>query len=337
MAAEGSPDKADDKVELPVSYGDRVSAVSQWAVAALGTAATAAVAKLSLDRLGSGETDPGLIIWAYVGLVLFAIGVATLIASVVWHVRANRVTIAYLLSGGRLAKKICKMINENAYLLGGADDLTHMRTRLTELVKAAGQGPLGAEDRHEFTRLLGGREAALATARMERMRYVSRVATVLMFFGALAATLGAATFALTTNRDVVLREDRLAEEERERADVVTGDLLPKTPSPVRVVIPPIERERLSVVQALLGAKCDIDSIDAIALEVAQPPPEHPSAPGPADVIHVFTAGSDVCLRRDAWVNPAWVLPPGNPTDQAPPTGKGGEKPTEEASEAEGEE
>lgn len=47
-------------------------------------------------------------------------------------------------------------------------------------------------------------------------------ATTVIGAGAIAAT-----FALATNRDKTLRDDRLAKEARDRTKVVTGELRPK--------------------------------------------------------------------------------------------------------------
>lgn len=80
-----------------VPYADRLTNASKWAVGALATVATTAVTKLGLDRLGNGDIDGALVVWAYAGLGFFALGVTSLVVSVVWHTHANRVTLAYLL------------------------------------------------------------------------------------------------------------------------------------------------------------------------------------------------------------------------------------------------
>lgn len=300
------PKSGDQKPEPPVAatYADRLSDIAKWAVGALAAVGGAAVAKLSLDRLGKGELDGALTVWAYVGLVLFAIGVALLVAAVVWHTRAGRVTLGYLLSNAFIAKRIEKYFRENSYLLGGQEDLGKFRERLTTLVKLP--RPLTSDARTQLTRLLAARTTILETARAERARHVNGYATALIIVAAVITTLGAATFALATNRDQTLREDRLAKEQREREDVIGGALLPDTPSNVLLVVPSDARPRLAT---LIGDKCELSGAKATLVEVATPPETARQPVNEPSVFRIVTQRSPECAVRELWVPPSWVIPP----------------------------
>jgi hypothetical protein len=297
------PVKQDDG-QSPASYVSRVGEVSKWAVGALAAVGAAAVTKLTLDRLGKGDLDTKFIAWAYVGLVAFALGVVVLVASVVWQTRAARVTLDYLLGYWPVPSQIREMLNANTYLLGGQPDLNSFRDRLNTI--ATKPRPLSKPDRKEMDWLLKTRDQTiLPTARAERARTVNALATVAILAGALLVTLGAATFALATNADVVQRDDRLAQEARDRKEVVTGEFLPKTPSNVLVVVP---EERRSELTALVGGDCELGKVNAILLDVGTAPKDAVPAGVDAAVFHVVTERSKTCSVVELWLPPSWVTP-----------------------------
>lgn len=305
------------------SYTSRLVDISKWAVGALAAVGTAAVTKLSLDRLGKGDLDRPLVAWAFAGLGAFVLGTVLLVIAVVWHTRAARVTIGYLLEDGRIPSRIRTFFNTNTYFLGGASSLEDFRHRLNGLVGKS--RPLSAADRRDFRRLLAARDGILGTGRSERTRIVSARAAWVLFLGALLASLGAATFALATNRDLVLREDRLAQEERDREEVVTGELLSKTPSSVLLVVP--EEDRSQSLRNSLGEACDPAGVKAILLEIGAPPVRALTSIGEVtNVFHVVTERTGSCAVVDLWVPSHWVLPrpesdgADEPTANATPAG-----------------
>jgi hypothetical protein len=275
---------------------------------------SAAVTKLTLDRLGKGELDGTYLFLAYVGLVAFVVGVGILVGSVIWQARSGRVTLNYLLSDGYFASRIRKLIDGNPYLLGGQPDLESLQKRLNKLAKL--RRPLAETTADERTRLLEARDVTLLpTARAERARMVSTWATVFLFVGALLAALGAATFALATNADLIKREDRVAQEERDRQKVVTGEFLPKTPSSVLVVVPTEHRAELS---PLLGKECELGQLNAILLDVGQPPTNAVPKAVDSAVFHVVTERSTPCSVVELWLPISWVIPRPVPAPAASP-------------------
>jgi hypothetical protein len=288
----------------------------------LAAVGAAAVTKLSLDQFGKGDLDRAFVALAYGGLVAFTLGAVLLATAVVWLARANRVTIGYLLEEGRIPRRLRTFFNENSYLLGGEENLAAFRARLTVLVKKP--RPLASvDDRRELKRLLAARQTILQTGRSERTRIVSGWATVLIFVGALLATLGAATFALATNHDVVLREDRLTEEERARKEIVVGELVPKTPSSVLMVIPESARLRQPTNWgSILGKECQLGGVKAVLLEVARPPVSAVPKGNGTYVFHIVTERTDQCAVSDLWVPPTWVIPRPEETSTASSSGAG---------------
>jgi hypothetical protein len=293
-----------DDGQSPASYVSRLGGVSKWAVGALAAVGTAAVTKLTLDRLGKGDLDTKFIVWAYVGLGGFVLGVVILVASVVWQTRATRVTLDYLLGYLPIPTQIREMLNANVYLLGGQPDLNAFRNRLNAI--ATMPRPLSKPDRKAMEWLLKTRDRTiLPTARAERARIVSAYASVAILAGALLATLGAATFALATNADVVQRDDRVAREARAREKVVTGDFLPKTPSNVLVVVP---QKRRSELTAVLGDDCELGKVNAILVDVGTAPKDAVPTGVEAAVFQVVTERSKDCSVAELWLPPSWVMP-----------------------------
>jgi hypothetical protein len=139
---------------------------------------------------------------------------------------------------------------------------------------------------------------------------------VVILIGALASTLGAATFALATNRDLVLREDRLAKEERARKNVTAGELLPKTPSSVLVLAPgkAVDRDGL---QKLLGSECELAGVKAILLNVAIAPATAIAFGEKPRVFQVVTERTPKCAVANFWLPASWVVP--RPVEATPPT------------------
>lgn len=296
----------------PAKYGDRLTEVTKWAVAGVGTVGATAVTALSLDRLGTGDSHVALMIWAFLGLLAFAAGVAAVVGAVVWHVRSGRVTIAYLLGRSDVAKKIKQSLNQ--YLLGGAVDLEDFQKKLNALVAKT---TTTAEERRQLRRLLAARTAILATASAERARIVNGYATRVMAAGIILVTLGGSTFAYASNRDIVLREERLAEEERER--LATGNAAyPEAPSPVLVSAPADAREiDPAVVTARLGEQCAKEPAKAQLLEIASPPGGTAFGSSRA-VFHVVVERSSACKVMDLWLPPEWVSPRPKDKDEGAP-------------------
>ncbi len=302
-AAESQPAKDQKEQKFPAtSYADRLGDVSKWAVGAFAAVGGVAVTKLSLDRLGTGQLDGALVFWAYAGLVMFAAGVVAIVAAVIWHIRSGRVTIGYLLGEGSIARTVREFFNQNSYLLGGAEDLAGYRSRLTTLVK---KRPLTASEKTELQRLIAAQRVILETGRAERARHVNGWATSVIAVGAILSTLGAATFALATNRDKTLREDRLAKEERDRAEVVSGKLLPKATSEVLLVVPEPQRATIS---SIVGQRCNLGSANGLLLEVASAPKDRAQSVDEPSVFHVVTERTTDCSVADLWVPPSWILP-----------------------------
>lgn len=259
--------------------------------------------------------------WAYVGLTLFALGAVTLVISVIWQTRSGRVTIGYLLGSRHIPTKVRTFLNENAYLLGGQSNLNAFRDRLTELVQKP--RPLGDSDSAELRRLLAARDAILGTGSSERARIVSFWAGPLVLIGALAATLGAATFALATNHDLVLRQDRLAKEERARQTLPAGELLPKTPSSILLVVPSKNSDRMNL-QNLLGPECELSGVMAILLDVGLAPLGGQAYGPKPQAFRVVTERSPKCTIASFWVPMSWVVP--RPAESTPPSATGSAAP-----------
>ena len=302
----------------PSEYRTRLEGVSKWAAVGLATVAGVAVTKLSIDRLGKGDLDRWSLILAYLGLVALAVGAGLIIAAVMYQTNAGRVTIGYMLECGETQTRLRRFFDANTYLLGGATSLTNYRLRLNYLV---GLPELDESETAEFVRLSQAQQVILVTGARERARSVNDVVILMIVAGAILATLGAATFALATNRDLNRREDRLAK-------VVTGTLLPKTPSSVLLAVPP---SMADAARKLIGVKCPVTSTNAVLLEIAAPDSNATGIQfGEPAVMHVVVEKTDTCAVTELWVPPAWILPrPEKPAAQTPkadaaPTGGSGQ-------------
>jgi hypothetical protein len=205
-------------------------------------------------------------------------------------------------------------LEQNSYLLGGQSTLQAFRTRLIELVQKP--RPLGDPDRAELRRLLAARNAIIGTGSSERARIVSFWSGVVIVIGALTATLGSATFALATNHDLILREDKLAKEERARKSITAGELMPKTPSPVLVVVPEKAASRKAV-QKLLGSKCQLAGVKAILIDIREAPAAETTFGTEPAIFHVITERTPKCAVTHFWVPTSWVVP--RPVEAMSPT------------------
>ncbi len=305
----GEPDPAptsatDAATSLPGKYPELLSSSAKWAVGALAAVAATAVARLGLDRFGKGSPDIALVAWAFVGLILFVLGVLLLVAVVLWHSRSSRITLGYLAdSKRRTAQQTREFFERNLYLLDGEDSIPAFRDRLNALVAADDQDP---EVSAEFARKLSARESILVTGRAEWMRAISTQAFVFLVLGSLVAALGAAVFAFSLNRASTLRTDRLALAESASEDVVTGELLPHTPSPITLVVPPRMRNR-SAYQEVLGQDCNLAGVGAIAIDLGSPPSNIDPPPTANAVIQAVTEPTAECSVATLWIPPEWVI------------------------------
>ena len=213
-------------------------------------------------------------------------------------------------------------------VLGGVATVEELSAEIKRLVDlqrsdpiAFLQSPLLLPERLRLRILLNARTSMLDQAVAERTQRPGL--TILMGVGAIAAALGAGIFAFVTNQAEQVEADAQralkrteaiedldrarteALEDRDAARIVSGDLLPKSSSPVRIVIP--AGTALDAITSELtadtGAPCDIAVLTGTLVEIATPP-EGP----PTRVMRVVTPTTSACTAGDLWLEPAWVIP-----------------------------
>lgn len=304
-------------VELVLESSDKL-------LKALWVVAGGAAAKYGFDRLGKGDYDTGRWMLAVGSVVGFALGTVVVIGVGMSLVQGSRASHAWLLSCW--GRSVRRRLEDTPYLLGGATNVEDLNTKLAGLMGLQYadpvdflNSPLREQDREQLGILLEARDRLLDTAAAEKLQSLRYIAFIVG--GALVAATSAGVFGFTTNQAVEAKERRVAERERQEvlddraaARVVTGELLPNTPSSVQLVIPGGESakelsERLSLSP---DDPCDPTTVKGTLLEVASPPSGNPAA-----VMHVFTSPSANCRSIDLWLPPAWLVP--STSDEDAPT------------------
>jgi len=251
---------------------------------------------------------------AYVGLAAFTVGVLLLIGAVGLQTSASRITLDELLNTSWKSIQIRAFFERNTYMLGGQSTLDDFRDRLNTLQTMP--HPLEPPEREELKRLLAARETVLATGANEKARLTTWDVVIMLAVGALLAAGGAATFALSTNHDVVIRTDNLARDQRDRAKVTTGELLPKTPSSVTLVVPAASQKALATA---LGTDCKLTKVNVIALEIGARPDNALPTAETQGIVHVVSERTDACKVAELWVPPDWIVArSAAPSDNAKP-------------------
>ena len=280
------------------SFPDRLVSGAKWAVGGLAAAGSVALSQIGLGKIGSGTGDHDA--WAFIGVGLFAVGIALIVVAVAWVSSASRATLPWLLESFAARRIRSFFNNKGKYMLGGQNSLELFVNELATLVQ---KGESASQtERKELSRLLKTRDAIRTTAASERAARANRWAAPLVLVGVLATTLGATTFAYSVNRDEALAKE-----------VPTGSLLPKTPASVVLVVPTRAKDRKVISQAL-GAKCELKDAKALVLEFNTPPKRASTKrpivvrPRAMSVAHVVTERGDGCSVVDLWVPPDWILP-----------------------------
>jgi hypothetical protein len=320
-AATKTADTEDKKTEDATESGPRayvkvLSDTAKWAVAALGAAASFAVANIGLSKLGGGATNqtapfhwPGGVGWATLGLIVLVSGVLAIIAAVVWLSRSSRVSMAYLMSGVGWGIRT-RIETSMPYLLCGHADLADF---VNEYRRVA-----NGEESARAEQMEAARYAILETASAERLQDLLSSTIVLFVIGGLAAALGGAMLIGNVNAANAQREDQLAA----ATQLSTGDLLPRTPTSVVLVIPTSTGAGNVWVQAL-SEDCVWQPsaanpptkvsrlVPATLLDVGQPSGDAPGSDDKSAIYRVATTKTSECPNvTDGWVNPSWVaLPP----------------------------
>jgi hypothetical protein len=237
--------------------------------------------------------------------------------------------MAYLQETWR-GKRIREAIETHMpYLLIGETSVTAFVNTYKTLV----QGPDSARARA----YRNARANILSTAAAERVQSTGRLAFWSVLGGSIIAVMGASLFSFTVNHQEVLRADqqRLFDETREDElrEFATGELLPRTPTEVVLVIPANVAETDPWKEAL-GAACVLDSavsaaggssmvarpVAATLVDVGRPETGIAlpvSQPGRA-IFRIVTVRSEKCPTVvDGWVPSAWVTLPDSDNPSQP--------------------
>lgn len=296
-----------------LAHQEQILGAAKWGLSALAAAAVFGVSKIGLDRLGKGageyETQ------AFIGLGLFALGVATLVATFLWMQGRARTTVSDLLSDrfGSTGKKVRRRLEGHgvlarpAYLYAGYGSIQEFVEHFNDAVQSQTSDLSQPVDEVEY--LQDVRYALLTTAARDRATVVGGRAAPIFILAAVMTVLGTGLYAWSVNRDEVLRTDRIAA----AANTSTGTLLPKASTPISLRIPDSETD----LRARLGPTCDAKSVPAIALEIGT----EPGATGDklARVVHAITERTETCSVQDLWVPPSWVTVRPPASDSSPST------------------
>lgn len=121
----------------------------------------------------------------------------------------------------------------------------------------------------------------------------------------------ASCFIYTTNQATRRAEAALhdrsrteAVEDRAAATVITGSLLPRTPTPVQLKIPP-DADASRVVRQLSvnGTSCDLATVQGVLIAIETPPVDDKTA-----VMRVVTLATSGCRPAEIWLPPEWLAP-----------------------------
>lgn len=353
--ADGEKTKTEAKAPAagapPSDYGDKVLGAIQWMLGALGTVALTALGKIAFDQLRDGDYGNSRWLLTFGSAIAFGIGLVALVSGVVATTTVSSVGISWLRHAkepngrwkkmwrwsnltffGRdpyLAWEVVRSLADGKYLVPGAtgtsppEILTSFTTNLGDMVADQYNDPgTFAADLNKVDQLrilTGARKNVLEVAKRARLQQVSRQIPSRFLAGTILAVFGAVGFGFATAQ--AKREAAILDRNAEQ--IVTGELLPKVPTAVRVLFPASLADRAGQQMQLSideKASCDMDSVDGVLIAISTPP-EDPKL-NSTDVMHVFTFASATCTSRELWLPPERVIMP--PAQKKAPAASGGD-------------
>jgi hypothetical protein len=370
------PDAAKSKTETapksassePQDYSDKLLGAIQYALGALGAVAATALGKIAFDQLSDGVYTESRCILTFVCAIAFGLGVVAFVSSVIAATTQSSVSFSWLRQArqpkgkwetfwrwlnrtffGRdpfLAFEIVSSLTESQYLVPGArgdsgpDILKSFGDELATLIEGQYRDPAGfAQDANaidQLTILIGARATLLKVAKRARLQQVSQQIPTRFFLASILVVFGAVGFGYATSQ----AKRAAAAADLAAQQVVTGDLLPKVPTTVRVLFPadaPDHADQQTLLSADGKSSCDLDSVNGVLVGISFQTPSASgvtvpagsglagsgpagsgasgggsttttTVPSPA-VMHVFTFATDTCNAVELWLPPERVILP----------------------------
>lgn len=299
------------------SAADRLREAAKWLVGAFAAVGVVLAGGLQLAAIGElSFDDPLRLCFAVVGLVATVVGIGVAIGAAAGIPSSSYVSLAWLTSNPD--DKATQVVAADPALRAYKATIEAFRTEVDRVLPEAealyaeifATGPPGetpalrdirvaeataAYDpvRQQAEFLVAARDNTLDVASFSRVRFAYEDARTRMLVGALVAAAGLGAFAWGANGPA-------------RDPVPAGEVLPKTPSEVTVIIKAASR---SDIAKLLGSGCDVASLDGIALAVK------------GDTYQIATVKTKECSPALLEVSPAIgdVVPRVDPAATTPPS------------------